>query len=148
MVRRHEDTAFMGGAHVFPGGRVDAADGDADASWCDGIDHAIGQLSGMPPADALAYQRRVPAVRVANELVNHWFDDFYHPGSPQFAAAFSGDELAELAEFHRAFDAKADGLSDELEALLASSDWRQVASDANAVLDRLGWTGLVAKYDD
>ena len=26
MVRRHEGTAFMGGAHVFPGGRVDAAD--------------------------------------------------------------------------------------------------------------------------
>ena len=28
MVRRHEGTAFMGGAHVFPGGRVDAADRD------------------------------------------------------------------------------------------------------------------------
>ena len=26
MVRRHEGTAFMGGAHVFPGGRVDAGD--------------------------------------------------------------------------------------------------------------------------
>lgn len=29
MVRRHEDTAFMGGAHVFPGGRVDRADLEA-----------------------------------------------------------------------------------------------------------------------
>jgi len=38
MVRRHEGTAFMGGAHVFPGGRVDPADADADASWCDGAD--------------------------------------------------------------------------------------------------------------
>ena len=28
----------MGGAHVFPGGRVDAADRDADEAWCDGID--------------------------------------------------------------------------------------------------------------
>src|SRR3954454_9458825 len=26
MVRRHEATAFMGGAHVFPGGRVDSRD--------------------------------------------------------------------------------------------------------------------------
>jgi 8-oxo-dGTP pyrophosphatase MutT (NUDIX family) len=63
MVRRHEDTAFMGGAHVFPGGRVDAADGDADTTWCDGIDHAVGQLSGLPRAEALAYH-----VAAAREL--------------------------------------------------------------------------------
>ena len=36
LVRRHESTAFMGGAHVFPGGRVDAADRDGDAAWADG----------------------------------------------------------------------------------------------------------------
>jgi len=40
MVRRHEGTAFMGGAHVFPGGRVDAADHDADDRWCDGVENA------------------------------------------------------------------------------------------------------------
>ena len=36
LVRRHEGTPFMGGAHVFPGGRVDAADSDGHAAWCDG----------------------------------------------------------------------------------------------------------------
>jgi 8-oxo-dGTP pyrophosphatase MutT (NUDIX family) len=40
MVRRHEGTAFMGGAHVFPGGRVDAADHEGSAEWCDGVDEA------------------------------------------------------------------------------------------------------------
>jgi 8-oxo-dGTP pyrophosphatase MutT (NUDIX family) len=55
MVRRHEGTAFMGGAHVFPGGRVDAADADADAAWCDGIAHATSQLEGLPVSDALAF---------------------------------------------------------------------------------------------
>jgi 8-oxo-dGTP pyrophosphatase MutT (NUDIX family) len=63
MVRRHEGTAFMGGAHVFPGGRVDAADGNADDSWCDGIDHATRQLDGLQPAEALAYH-----VAAAREL--------------------------------------------------------------------------------
>jgi 8-oxo-dGTP pyrophosphatase MutT (NUDIX family) len=63
LVRRHEDTAFMGGAHVFPGGRVDAADGDADDSWCDGIQHAVGQLGGLPAAEAVAYH-----VAAAREL--------------------------------------------------------------------------------
>jgi len=90
------------------------------------------------PAAALAYQREAPAVNVANELVNQWFDDFYHPGSPQFETAFSSAELAQLANFHRCFDAMADGLPDDLGTLLASSDWRQVSSEAGAVLDRLG----------
>ena len=63
MVRRREDTAFMGGAHVFPGGRVDAADGDADAAWCDGLAHAAKQLEALPPAQAIAYH-----VAAAREL--------------------------------------------------------------------------------
>ena len=63
MVRRHEGTAFMGGAHVFPGGRVDAADRDADDTWCDGMAHAASQLDGLPPADAVAYH-----VAAAREL--------------------------------------------------------------------------------
>jgi 8-oxo-dGTP pyrophosphatase MutT (NUDIX family) len=63
MVRRHEGTAFMGGAHVFPGGRVDAADGDGDAMWCDGVQHAAAQLPALPRGDAIAYH-----VAAAREL--------------------------------------------------------------------------------
>lgn len=53
----------MGGAHVFPGGRVDAADRHADASWCDGLDHADRQLSSLAPGEARAYH-----VAAAREL--------------------------------------------------------------------------------
>ena len=63
MVRRHEATAFMGGAHVFPGGRVDASDRAGDASWCDGIEHAVRQLPDMDGAEAVAYH-----VAAAREL--------------------------------------------------------------------------------
>jgi 8-oxo-dGTP pyrophosphatase MutT (NUDIX family) len=62
MVRRHERTGAFRGAHVFPGGRVDRDD-SADASWCDGVDHAIGQLNDLAPAEALAYH-----VAAAREL--------------------------------------------------------------------------------
>lgn len=45
----------MGGAYVFPGGRVDPADHHADASWCDGVDVAERQLASVPPDEARAY---------------------------------------------------------------------------------------------
>ena len=63
MVRRHEGTAFMGGAHVFPGGRVDTADRDGDATWCDGIAHAVAQMPDLPAAEAIAFH-----VAAAREL--------------------------------------------------------------------------------
>jgi 8-oxo-dGTP pyrophosphatase MutT (NUDIX family) len=63
LVRRHEGTPFMGGAHVFPGGRVDAADHDASVEWCDGIDHAAQQLGTLASKDAVAYH-----VAAAREL--------------------------------------------------------------------------------
>lgn len=53
----------MGGAYVFPGGRVDAADGDGDPSWCDGIDRASAQMPGLDAAEAVAYH-----VAAAREL--------------------------------------------------------------------------------
>jgi 8-oxo-dGTP pyrophosphatase MutT (NUDIX family) len=56
MVRRREGTAFMGGAYVFPGGRVDAADREpAEPAWCDGVAEATAHLADMSPADAIAY---------------------------------------------------------------------------------------------
>src|SRR5690349_18603356 len=55
MVRRHHAVAFMAGAHVFPGGRVDEADRAADESWCDGVEHARDQLRDLPPVDALSF---------------------------------------------------------------------------------------------
>jgi 8-oxo-dGTP pyrophosphatase MutT (NUDIX family) len=55
MVRRHAGTAFRG-AHVFPGGRVDAADsGMATDEWCDGLAHADRQLVDLPASEARAF---------------------------------------------------------------------------------------------
>jgi 8-oxo-dGTP pyrophosphatase MutT (NUDIX family) len=55
LVRRHERTPFMGGAHVFPGGRVEEGDREADPSWCEGIDEAVGRMPDVPPVEALAF---------------------------------------------------------------------------------------------
>jgi glyoxylase-like metal-dependent hydrolase (beta-lactamase superfamily II)/8-oxo-dGTP pyrophosphatase MutT (NUDIX family) len=46
MIRRTQSAAFMGGAHVFPGGGVDASDASAElAAHCHGLDDA--QASGL-----------------------------------------------------------------------------------------------------
>lgn len=46
----------MGGAHVFPGGRVDASDRlDDPAAVCDGVAHAIAQMPDVDAADAVAH---------------------------------------------------------------------------------------------
>ena len=62
LVRRHENIAFMGGAHVFPGGRVDAADrfGPPDEAG-DGASEAAARVRDVPPSDAVAYH--VAAIR-------------------------------------------------------------------------------------
>jgi 8-oxo-dGTP pyrophosphatase MutT (NUDIX family) len=63
LVRRHHAVAFMAGAHVFPGGRVDDSDSAADAAWCDGIVEAGAKLRGVEPAASLAFH-----VAAAREL--------------------------------------------------------------------------------
>ena len=64
LVRRHDNIAFMGGAHVFPGGRVDPADHLADPErWCDGWRGASERLHGRTAEDALAFH-----VAAAREL--------------------------------------------------------------------------------
>ena len=61
LVRRHYAIAFMGGAHVFPGGRVDKSDW-ADASRVTDVPERIGQrMSDVSAHDALAHH--VAAVR-------------------------------------------------------------------------------------
>lgn len=56
LVRRHDNVAFMGGAHVFPGGRVDEADYvDAPERCCDGVETAVARLPQRSAAEALAF---------------------------------------------------------------------------------------------
>src|SRR5581483_10457735 len=55
LVRRSDSIAFMGGAHVFPGGRVDDADRlDDVAAIADGADAAIARMTDLQPAEAIA----------------------------------------------------------------------------------------------
>lgn len=63
MVRRHRDIAFMGGAYVFPGGRLDtgdAVDAPAARAGIDGLEH-VGRCRDLGRDEEAAY--RVAAIR-------------------------------------------------------------------------------------
>lgn len=62
LVRRSDSIAFMGGAHVFPGGRVDAVDHIDDvAAIADGTETVAARMTDVPIADAIA--QHVAALR-------------------------------------------------------------------------------------
>lgn len=84
MVRRNFSIAFMAGAHVFPGGRVDAADDDADAAWCD-LPHEDAAARGPSVAFRVAALRELfeeAGVLIARTPDGSWLsvDD---PGAAQ-----------------------------------------------------------------
>src|SRR5688500_17332807 len=59
LVRRHDNVAFMGGAHVFPGGRVDASDYVSDSGILEGDPDP--RMRDRTRAEAVAFH--VAAVR-------------------------------------------------------------------------------------
>lgn len=97
--------------------------------------------------DQLLYQKLAP-VNVANELVNQWFDDFYHPTAKQFKDEFSDDELASLAEFNGYYDARSAILPNSLDEMLKTNAWREIMAVAGRLLDEHGWRGIEATYDE
>lgn len=64
LVRRDDRVAFMGGAHVFPGGRVEPRDSeDALMSRCSDVEAAVERMGGVARRDVMAFH-----VAAAREL--------------------------------------------------------------------------------
>ena len=104
MVRRSLQASFMPGAYVFPGGAVDAADGDADhLAACDEpadvLHQRIGTVTGVG-GQALSFA--VAGLRECFEECGLWLGapDHHLPGSgwaPLRARLHAGAPLAALA---------------------------------------------------
>jgi len=98
-------------------------------------------------SNQLEYQKLAP-VNVANELVNQWFDDFYHPTDEQFRQEFSSYELASLDKFHTCYEIRLSSLPNSLDQMLETRAWREVMDFATEVLAEHSWQGIEAYYDD
>jgi 8-oxo-dGTP pyrophosphatase MutT (NUDIX family) len=57
MLRRHQQIAFMGGAYVFPGGRIDPHDAPLpdDTGWLTGIERVRSRLHDLDASLAIAH---------------------------------------------------------------------------------------------
>src|SRR5690348_17184651 len=94
MVRRAMGQSFFGGAYVFPGGRVDAADGTEDAgAWCDGVEAARDRFPALTAGEAIAYH-----VAAAREL-------FEEAGVLLARGRDGGTVRTEAAQFQARYDA-------------------------------------------
>jgi len=97
MVRRHEGTAFMAGAHVFPGGRVEPHDRDADESWCDGVAFASDQIPGIAAHESCAYH-----VAAARELFEEAGVLLARDGTGGFVSLAGPDVHARFKQYRHA----------------------------------------------
>jgi len=88
------------------------------------------------PAQQRQYERDVPNAVVSAELVCIWFDDIYHPESPDHHRAFTSAEMAALEDFNTLFDDVTRRLGPiyDLTELQAHGDWSRVCQAAGEVL--------------
>jgi 8-oxo-dGTP pyrophosphatase MutT (NUDIX family) len=122
LVRRHQAIAFMGGAYVFPGGRVEES--DRDAAWLSVSDGLTGAAARMPDEDvSVALALHVAAARETFEEAGVLLA---RAADGAFASLMSED-AAEFAKERRAVSTGRRRLID----LLVSHHWR-LAVDALA----------------
>jgi hypothetical protein len=91
----------------------------------------------------LAYERDVRHVDITAELVCMWFNDQYHPDRG-FAALFTPDEMAALAQFHQFYDERVDrlpGSQGTVQTWLACPLWREIMHEAQRTLKRIAEPG-------
>ncbi len=98
-------------------------------------------------AAQLEYQSKAQ-INVANELVNQWFDDFYHPDSDWYRTPFTEQELSVLSEFNEFYDERVQYLPNTLAEMLKNYAWKEVVGKAQWVLNMLNWQGVVATYEN
>ena len=82
------------------------------------------------------YQKNVPHVDIADELICMWFDDFYQNGN-HLKNYFNDKEIKALKEFHEYYDQRADKLPNSYKEFWNSSIWKEIVQKAKETLKTL-----------
>ena len=90
----------------------------------------------------LKYEKDVPIAQVPAELICGFVDDIYHPKSELMLAAFTNDELRDLAEFYGRLCIASEAFSREdattVKEILKIPEWRSVMTFAKQLAVYLG----------
>jgi hypothetical protein len=88
------------------------------------------------------YQKDVPYVNIADELICMWFDDCYHPDDNQFKNNFDSNELKILDDFSTYFNQRVPKLPKNYYDYWESKGWLEVVGKAKETLEKLGWDSI------
>jgi 8-oxo-dGTP pyrophosphatase MutT (NUDIX family) len=76
LVKRNPEASFMGGAWVFPGGAVDASEGEGDRSHRTAAVRELAEeagVSGVDPDDLVKFSRWITPALVKTRFDTHFF---------------------------------------------------------------------------
>jgi hemerythrin-like domain-containing protein len=89
----------------------------------------------------MQYERDVPQVDVASEMISMYADDFFHPKSEDFLMAFSEPEIKDLAQLYGMICMAAKAFEDEsidgVSSALKTSEWRAVMEFSKHLYEEL-----------
>ena len=147
-VQRNLRTAFMKGAYVFPGGRLDELDRSTpDPTWCRGLDRVAGHWADLSSVEAGAYA--VAAIRELFEEAGVLLATDVH-GQTITGRGDAAGRLAESrAAVHRGEALFRDVLRREgwlasLDALLPLAHWVTPSDEPRRYDTRFYWAALPA----
>jgi 8-oxo-dGTP pyrophosphatase MutT (NUDIX family) len=96
LLRRNPDARFMGGAWVFPGGAVDAHEGEGDASHRIAAVREVEEEAGLrlpDPAALVKFSRWITPPQITTRFDTHFF---LAPAPPGQDPRADGAEMVEL----------------------------------------------------
>lgn len=103
----------------------------------------IDVISTLASGEALLeYESSVPIAYVPDEIICQFFDDHYHPKSPEFIAEFTENELKEIGIFSGFLQIGSDAVDEAgspgVAACLKLPDWRRMMRRAKMLVTLLG----------
>ena len=138
LVRRNPAARFVGGAWVFPGGAIDADEGEGEVSQRLAAVREVEEEAGLrlpDPAALVKFSRWITPPQYAIRFDTHFFLAAAPPGQE---ARVDGHELVDLA-WHTPADALAAHLRDELELVFPTYKQLQQLSAFRSVAALLEW---------
>ena len=99
-------------------------------------DQVIGMLELLSsPSEQLKYEEGLinAAGHAPAELFSMYCDDLYHPKFPEFIAAFSENELKELAHLYGLMAEMAHSIPSTVTELIKMKEWRRIVQLASQI---------------